>query len=55
MKRHHPAVHVEIQMRGQSNLPQMVGATGTAGSFPGRLHRRQKQRHQHSDDRDHGQ
>ena len=39
----------------QPDLLQMIHALAAARRFAGRLNRRQQERHQHADDRDHDQ
>ena len=46
--------HVEI-VNGQRELPHLVGALHAAGRFAGGLNRRQQERDQDADDRDHDQ
>jgi hypothetical protein len=50
------AVRIVVLMRGEPNLFQIVLALSAPRRFAGRLHRRQQQRDQYSDDRyDHQQ
>ena len=42
-------------MHGQADLLEIVQALRAAGALAGGLNRRQQQRHQHADDRDHDQ
>ena len=44
-----------VIVHGNADLPEFVGALGPASRLSGRLHRRQQQRDQDADDRDHHQ
>ena len=44
-----------MKLKAQADLLQVVAALNPAGRFARRLHRRQQQSDQNSDDRDHDQ